>query len=435
MQLFGATMGTFAGAFEHHHVPWKQWYPNWFAMCTSLRNQGTARQYRLLQGKPKSAATSFADTNVICPSSSTIHRLHEALDWTDGAKQQYIDIYRELMLHMRGQMSSHRNTQNTPLVQHTVTLSRILAITGSDVELMRVRKHGCVNNLSWLAFDSQMLAQCVWISGQLLMGVRPPLTAAQCEAIYSKEASARNKAVKDLNFVNGVEVFMAISAGSGCNMDIGLFWTGQNDSKAAGGCAERVTDMVKAFERCSACVKAGVACECFCGDCERKQRRCNDCLAKGFSEWSHLSRKCARCHESNIDCFRSTVLGVIADQEPKNVSTFNALRKSVYGPGKRLLAFIHDFYHQFRGQRNAAGGRRLRASPEGCSPPGRRAPAPAVTSTSVPRLRPSVTGLSSILSSGPRTATSMPCSRNINALVGMRTTVSGLPGSSKSTWA
>ncbi len=59
---------------------------------------------------------------------------------------------------------------------------------------------------------------------------------------------------------------------------------------------------------------------------------------------------------------------------------------------------------------------------------------PLTTSTSVPRLRPSVIGLSSILSSGPMSATSIPRSRNTSALVGMRTTL-GLLGNSKSTWA
>jgi len=56
---------------------------------------------------------------------------------------------------------------------------------------------------------------------------------------------------------------------------------------------------------------------------------------------------------------------------------------------------------------------------------------PLRTSTSVPRLRPSVIGLSSILLSGPMVATSSPFSRKINALVGSRTTC-GLLGNSKS---
>ncbi len=59
---------------------------------------------------------------------------------------------------------------------------------------------------------------------------------------------------------------------------------------------------------------------------------------------------------------------------------------------------------------------------------------PLRISTSVPRLRPSVTGLISTLSSGPTTAISVPRSRKISALVGT-CTILGLLGSSKVTCA
>jgi hypothetical protein len=110
LQLLGATMGMFAGAFEIHHVPWRTWYPNWFALCASLRNQGTARQYRLLQGKPKSAATNINDSNVVCPSSSSLERLHKALNWDEGHDKQHIEVYRTLMINMQGLTHAHTHT-------------------------------------------------------------------------------------------------------------------------------------------------------------------------------------------------------------------------------------------------------------------------------------------------------------------------------------
>jgi hypothetical protein len=162
--------------------------------------------------------------------------------------------------------------------------------------------------------------------------------------------------VQALNFVNGVELFMACSAGVGFNMDVALFWAGQNDSKAAAGSVERIDSVLSAAERCKCCADDDRPCVVLCKDCEAKQRLCEACGEQGFTEWSHLCRKCRRCHEKGTDCVRCTALGVTADQEAKNVSAFKAMRQNVAGPGSRLLALVHDPYHQVRGQRNVAGG-------------------------------------------------------------------------------
>jgi hypothetical protein len=78
-QAFAATMGTFAAAWEHHHVPWRHitgtyqaapCFSVWATLCTSLRNQGTPRSYRLLQGEPKSANTPTNSIHFACPSDS-----------------------------------------------------------------------------------------------------------------------------------------------------------------------------------------------------------------------------------------------------------------------------------------------------------------------------------------------------------------------------
>jgi hypothetical protein len=172
VQAFTVTMGMFAGAWEMHHAPWRNWFYNWFALCSSLRNQGTARQYRLLQGAPKSAGTGTAGTNFICPSESTLDRHKTALDYTEGPKPAQIGVFRELMVGMQGTNQPHNN--------HVHTNTH----TGSDRELMIVRRPGCTNVLFWLAADSQMLAPSAWIRDKQLMGVRPPLTVAQCEELY-----------------------------------------------------------------------------------------------------------------------------------------------------------------------------------------------------------------------------------------------------------
>src|SRR5262249_24388242 len=59
---------------------------------------------------------------------------------------------------------------------------------------------------------------------------------------------------------------------------------------------------------------------------------------------------------------------------------------------------------------------------------------PCTTSTSVPRLRPSLIGRSSTVLSAPTAAISIPCSRKTSALVGTRTILVSV-GSSKSTCA
>jgi hypothetical protein len=221
---------------------------------------------------------------------------------------------------------------------------------------MTIRKGGCTNVLFWLAVDSQMLAPSAWIRNDTLMGMRPALDVKQCEELFAKPVAERNGAVKGLNLINGVELFMACSAGDGCKIDVALFWNGQNDSKAAVGYVDRVTNVLASVERCAACVQSNIPCIAICPNCERARAVCAVCLGKGFTQWSHLSRKCMSCQHRNCDCLRCTALGVTSDQEAKNVSTFKALRRSVAATGSRLLALVHDPYHQVRGQRNVAGG-------------------------------------------------------------------------------
>jgi hypothetical protein len=232
----------------------------------------------------------------------------------------------------------------------------MLVFAGSDTELLRVRDEHCINALLWLSMDSQMLATSAWIYKHMLMGVRPPLASTNCAQIMTLPAAERNAAMKDLNLVDGVELFMASSAGCACHMDVALFWNGQNDSKSADGGTQRVKSVIRSTERCSECTERGLDCVATCRDCERKEIVCERCDGLGIKHWSHLRRPCFQCHQARRKCLRCTVLGVVSDQEPRNVSTFNALRQEHEGPGNRLLGLVHDPYHQVRGLRNALGG-------------------------------------------------------------------------------
>jgi hypothetical protein len=113
-EAFAATMGTFAGAWEHHHVPWHPrsgtfscgpHFPVWSSFCKALRNHGTRRQHRLLQGFPKSAGLPNSKVNFVCPSDSTQERDKEILDFAEGPKQDRIDVFRTVLSSWHGECS------------------------------------------------------------------------------------------------------------------------------------------------------------------------------------------------------------------------------------------------------------------------------------------------------------------------------------------
>lgn len=81
IQALAVTVGTLAGAWDSHHVPWRD-YQSFAGWCSAVRNASNPRAYRMIQGRRKGLGVGAGQINMVCPSDKKLELAHRAVDYS-----------------------------------------------------------------------------------------------------------------------------------------------------------------------------------------------------------------------------------------------------------------------------------------------------------------------------------------------------------------
>lgn len=330
LQALTITCGSLLGLWAPTHTPWAR-FQSWQSLTESLFHYGTPASYNLLRGD-LSDTPSAEKVNFTCPSSSSFERNSRAIHQEEGP--------------------------DSDLEAAFVKIAHALA--GSDRGNMRFcgagfRVQGCL-----MSSDSVLLAQATTIQRDekgdfVVLGIKPSLTEAKCEEIQQMDNIDRNLYIKNLSFVDSLELFVAQAANTSFAIDVGYYLHASHVSYSSKEAVKRIESSISSLERCACCREQKQQCDSFCIECEDNQSLCTECKSNGFSSWSNLLRPCKQCQSSGNHCQRVTVLSFTTDMDSKNVGAINELlRRTENGLFHHMAQLMYDSYHHTRSARNVA---------------------------------------------------------------------------------